>query len=167
MLHCRLRDFTPPPHVLEQEPNLDQDPQLPSWPCGSSLVLQIQWPLKHHCVQQWQKKAVGKRDRNRRKRKVRHRMWTDRLQFSQITLQLSHKGIIQSKSSHLSRGTLRTVHRRTFFSFAEVLVVRVAAPKLLARVIGTKLEVKKKGSCIISVFHVWKYVESYRHNTKE
>lgn len=49
LLHCRLRERTPPPHVLEQEPNFDQDPQLPSCPWGSWLDLQMQWPLKHHC----------------------------------------------------------------------------------------------------------------------
>lgn len=48
LLHCRLRARTPPPHVLEQEPNFDQEPQLPSWPCGCWLDLQMQWPLKHH-----------------------------------------------------------------------------------------------------------------------
>lgn len=49
LLHCRLRERMPPPHVLEQEPNFDQEPQLPSCPWGSWLDLQMQWPLKHHC----------------------------------------------------------------------------------------------------------------------
>lgn len=48
LLHCLLRERTPPPQVLEQEPNFDHEPQLPSWPWGSWLVLQIQCPLKHH-----------------------------------------------------------------------------------------------------------------------
>lgn len=41
--------------------------------------------------------------------------------------------------SHLSRRTLRPIHRRTFFGFTKVLVVRVAAPQLLAGVVGSKL----------------------------
>lgn len=48
LLHCLLRERTPPPQVLEQEPNFDQEPQLPSWPWGCWLDLQMQWPLKHH-----------------------------------------------------------------------------------------------------------------------
>lgn len=49
LLHCRLRERTPPPHVREQEPNFDQALQFPSWPWGCWLDFQIQWPLKHHC----------------------------------------------------------------------------------------------------------------------
>lgn len=41
--------------------------------------------------------------------------------------------------SHLSWCTLSSIHWRPFFCFTEVLVVRVAAPQLLARVIGSKL----------------------------
>lgn len=31
LLQFLLRERTPPPQVLEQEPNLDQELQLPSW----------------------------------------------------------------------------------------------------------------------------------------
>lgn len=56
LLHCRLRERIPPPHVLEHEPNFDQEPQLPSCPWGSWLDLQMQWPLKHHCSEGWQER---------------------------------------------------------------------------------------------------------------
>lgn len=41
--------------------------------------------------------------------------------------------------SHLSWCTLCAIHRRTFFGFTKVLVVGMAAPQLLARVVGSKL----------------------------
>lgn len=47
-VQLRLRERTPPPQVLEQEPNLDQELQPPSWLYSCSDVFQMQWPLKHH-----------------------------------------------------------------------------------------------------------------------
>lgn len=52
--------------------------------------------------------------------------------------------------SHLPRRALCAIHRRTFLCFAEVLIVGVAAPQLLARVISPELdqtEWGKKNNC--------------------
>lgn len=56
-----------------------------------------------------------------------------------------HKPLFE-EISHLSQCALCAVHRRTFFGFTEVLVVGVAAPQLLAGVVGSKLEEKKKAT---------------------
>lgn len=47
---------------------------------------------------------------------------------------------------YLPRCTVRPVYRWTFFGFAEILVVRVAAPQLLTRVICSKLRRKQNSS---------------------
>lgn len=43
------------------------------------------------------------------------------------------------KVSNLPWSTLGTIHWRTLFGFAEILVVRVATPQLLARIVSSKL----------------------------
>lgn len=50
--------------------------------------------------------------------------------------------------SHLSWCTLCAIHWRSFFGFTKVLVIRMAAPQLLARVIGSKLNGAKKPTVV-------------------
>lgn len=132
LLHCRLRERTPPPHVLEQEPNFDHEPQFPSWPWGCWLDLQMQWPLKHHYCDN---------DKDKRKKTKEFQ------QILAVTTKTKKKKTPKKTLNqvwlwdipHLSWCTLCAIHRRTFFGFTEVLVVGMAAPQLLARVIGSEL----------------------------
>lgn len=131
LLHCRLRERTPPPHVLEHEPNFDHEPQFPSWPCGCWLDLQMQWPLKHHyCDKVNRKKTKGLQQRG---------YWQWHLKLKCCTQKKPPKLVSIRAVPHLSWCTLRAIHRRTFFGFTKVLVVGMTAPQLLARVIGSEL----------------------------
>lgn len=53
---------------------------------------------------------------------------------------------------YLSWCTLCAIHRGALFSFTEVLVVRVTAPKLLTGVVSSKLKEKKKCNVITNDF---------------
>lgn len=137
LLHCRLRERMPPPHVLEQEPNFDQEPQLPSCPWGSWLDLQMQWPLKHHCSD----------ERQERKRHNGESL------YSLFELWQTLEGNTECNSfPYLSWCTLCAIHRGALFSFTEILVVRVTAPKLLAGVVSSKLKGEKKCKIVTNDF---------------
>lgn len=53
---------------------------------------------------------------------------------------------------YLSWCTLCAIHRGALFSFTEILVVRVTAPKLLTGVVRSKLKEKKKCNIVTNDF---------------
>lgn len=54
--------------------------------------------------------------------------------------------------AHLSGCTFCSIHRRTFFGFTKVLVVRMAAPQLLAGVVRSKLSEETEISSLSNLY---------------